>query len=131
METQTEVLIPDVLLPMQEYKWRDSRGQFHKIDDMETRHLFHVVRMVWDHSMPHEFQTNFLNRYRFPEFYHESYMALTVRLMLPVLFNRRDLEPYMQYWLNHMHECLTERPPEISFVRQIGYYKEKKDGVAT
>lgn len=130
-ETKTEVLLPEGLLPMQEYRWRDRHGEMHKIDDMETCHLFHVVRMVWDHSMQPGHQTSFPKRYTFPEFYHESYMALTVRLMLPVLFNRRDLEPYMKYWLNFMHERLMGNPPQIGFVRMIGYKKEDDDAMAS
>lgn len=125
LEPQTKVQIAGVNMLVEEYKWRDKKGEFHRIDDMETRHIFHVVRMVWDHSMPPGHQTSFPNRYRFPEFYSEPYMALTVRLMLPVLFHRRDLQPYMEYWLQFMHDRLMGNPPQIPFVRMIGYKDAK------
>jgi hypothetical protein len=41
--------------------------------------------------------------------------------MLPALFHRRDLTPEMEYWLKWMHEKLMGNPPQINFVRLIGY----------
>lgn len=108
-------------MPVKEYTWRDKNGVHHNIDGMETRHLFHVVRMIWDHSMPEEFQTEFQNRYLFPSYYSKDYMALTIRLMLPVLLNRKDLEPYMQYWLDHMRKCILGEAKQLNFVKRIGY----------
>lgn len=121
MDTDTEILVPSHLSLVSEYKWRDRRGILHRVDDMETKHMFHVVRMVWDHSMPSGHQTSFPRRYRFPEFYTEAYMALTVRLMLPTLFVRRDLTPEMLYWLQFMHDRLKGNPLQIPFVKMIGY----------
>lgn len=121
METETEVAVPADNAVVDEYKWRDARGKFHRVDDMETRHLFHVVRMVWDHSMPTMYQTRFPKRYTFGEFYNEAYMALTVRLMIPTLFTRRDLTPEMEYWLQFMHDKLKGNPPQIPFIEMIGY----------
>lgn len=120
-ETKTEVKIVGTTMLVEEYKWRDKSGTFHRIDDMETRHLFHVVRMVWDHSMPREWQTRFKRRYRFSEFYSDDYMALTVRLMLPALLHRRDLTPEMMYWLSFMENCLKNKRLQIPFVLKIGY----------
>lgn len=120
-KTKTEIQRPPMFALVDQFKWRDKHGNFHKVEDMETRHLFHVVRMVWDHSMPPGHQTSFKNRYTFPPFYSEDYMALAVRLMLPALFHRRDLTPEMEYWLKWMHEKLMGKPPQIPFVLKIGY----------
>jgi hypothetical protein len=120
-KTKTEVQRPPMFALVDQFKWRDKFGNFHKVEDMETRHLFHVVRMVWDHSMPREWQTRFKNRYRFPEFYSEDYMALAIRLMLPALLHRRDLTPEQMYWLQFMRSCLRDHPPKIPFVLKIGY----------
>lgn len=105
---------------VKEYKWRDRRGCFHSIDDMETRHLFHVVRMVWDHSMPKVWQTKWRRRYTFPPFYTLDYMALTIRLMLPKLLSRPDLTPEMVYWLEFMRRCLMDDRLQIPFTLKIG-----------
>jgi hypothetical protein len=113
-----------------EYEWRDKQGEFHKIEDMETRHLFHVVRMVWDHSVPEEWQTSFRTRYHFPEFYTELYMALTIRLMLPALLVRSDLTPEMWYWLSYMRQCLLDDRLSIPFMQKIGYEHGCEDEVS-
>lgn len=120
-KTKTEIQRPPMFALVDQFKWRDKHGNFHKVEDMETRHLFHVVRMVWDHSMPREWQTRFPNRYRFPEFYSEDYMALAVRLMLPALLHRRDLTPEMMYWLSFIESCLKDKRLRIPFVLKIGY----------
>ena len=88
--------------------------------EMETRHLFHVVRMIWDHTMPPEFQTTFENRYIFPASYTETYMATALRLCIPILVNRHDLEDYMKYWLEHMVKCL-QKEKQVEFIRKIAY----------
>ena len=124
METKTEIKIPEYFFLAKEYKWRDKFGNFHRVDDMETRHLFHVVRMIWDHSMPKNWHTRFRNRYRFPDFYTEDYMALSVRLMLPVVLRRQDLTPEMMYWLSFMESCLRDNRQNIGFVKKIAYQRE-------
>lgn len=123
--TDTSLLKTRDFTLVKEYEWRDSRGNFHKINDMETRHLFHVVRMVWDHSMPKEWQTKWPRRYRFPPFYSLDYMALTIRLMLPALLHRRDLTPEMVYWLEYMERCLMDDRLQVPFMRKIGYRREQ------
>jgi len=124
MKTKTEVHQPPMFALVDSFKWLDRQGNFHRIDNMETRHLFHVVRMVWDHSMPKEWQTRFPRRYHFSEFYSEDYMALAVRLMLPALLHRRDLTPEMWYWLSFMEICLKDRRLEIPFIRKIAYQEK-------
>lgn len=114
-------LKPHVFAPlMADYKWCDRRGALHAIKDMETRHIFHVVRMTWDHSVPKEHQTTFARRYRFPEFYTKEYMALTIKLMLPVLLLRKDLEPYMIYWIEFIrNKVMGGETPQVPFIRMI------------
>lgn len=120
-ETFFNLVVPGEHILVKEYKWRDSHGIMHHIDDMETRHLFHVVRMVWDHSMPKEWQTSYPKRYRFPDFYTQEYMALTVRLMLPALLVRKDTTMEMVYWLEFMRRCLLDQRLSITFIQKIGY----------
>lgn len=121
METKTQVQRPPMFALVDAFKWRDRQGNFHRVEDMETRHLFHVVRMVWDHSMPKEWQTRFPRRYRFSEFYSEDYMALAVRLMLPALLHRPNLTPEMWYWVEYMRRCLTDERLNVPFMRKIAY----------
>lgn len=120
-ETDTKLQRPGMFALVDAFKWRDKDGEFHRVEDMETRYLFHVCRMIWDHSMPTRWQTTFKNRYKFPEFYTQQYMALAVRLMLPALFHRQDLTDEQKYWIQWMHDCLMKDPPRIKFVVMVGY----------
>lgn len=121
MDTQSQIKAKIEFAIVNQFKWVDKFGQQHLIDDMETRHLFHVVRMIWDHSMPREWQTSYKRRYIFPEFYNIDYMSLAVRLILPALLHRKDLTPEMMYWLNFMEECLKNKRMQIPFILKIGY----------
>ena len=106
---------------MEHYMWCDRHGELHSVEEMETRHLFHIVRMIWDHSVPKEHQTDFKKRYTFSEFYSKEYLALSVRLMLPVLLLRKDLEPYMIYWINFIRDKVTAEARQVPFIRMIDY----------
>jgi hypothetical protein len=117
---KTDLMIRLNALPESNFRWRDMHGKHWKIEDMETRHVFHVVRMIWDHTMPEEFQTDFNRRYLFPDTYTQEYMALAVRLMLPAVIVRNDLEPYMEYWLQHMRDTILGRARQVTFVRLLG-----------
>lgn len=122
-DMNTKVRLQDNFALAVHYRWRDKAGDLHRIQDMETRHLFHVVRMIWDHSMPKEWQTRWPRRYYFDKFYTIDYMSLSIRLMLPALLNRRDLTPEMMYWLSFMESCLLERRVQIPFVLKVRYQK--------
>lgn len=115
----SEVLEKGPQLVAKRFAWRDRKGEFHLLENMETRHLFHVVRMIWDHSMPLEFRTNYPKRYTFPEFYTTDYMALAVKMGLPELLARKDLEEYMAFWLDWMVNCLRSQKRKIDFVKKI------------
>ena len=104
-----------------EYEWRDRFGVFHKPRDMETRHLFHVIRMIWDHSMPSQWQTKWLRRYVFPKYYTVEYMAASVRIILPELLNRKDLTEEQWFWLQFMRQHLLDKQLQIPFILQIDY----------
>lgn len=107
--------------PGPQYRWRDRFGELHLPEDMETRHLFHVLRMIWDHSMPKKWQTTYLNRYRFPAYYTVEYMATSIKMIFLELINRNDLTAEMHYWIAHMWRCFADK--EIEFVRKIGEIK--------
>lgn len=72
-----------------EYKWRDRDGNFHDPKAMETRHIFYVMLMIWNHSVPTELQVNFKHSYTFSDFYTRGYMAWTVLVMYHELKSRK------------------------------------------
>lgn len=73
------------------FRWKDQDGNLWHPRDMETRHLFYAVRMIWNHAMPEEAQTHDFNTYRFSDFYTVEYMKLAVRTMIAELETRDDM----------------------------------------
>jgi len=76
-----------------EFEWRDQKGVFHKVEDMETRHLYYTLRMIWNHSVPEEMKLKPYKRYQFDCFYTPQYIAIAVRKMMRELIKRTDITP--------------------------------------
>lgn len=85
------------------FKWRDRQGRFHKIDAMRTKHLFYVLRMIWNHRMPVPVSNdkNF-NRYSFNSFYTDDYFKKAIQHMLPELVKRPDIRDDFREDINWM-----------------------------
>lgn len=95
------------------FQWRDRKGSFHYPSNMETRHLFMTLVMIWNHTMPashrifksgswvHHF-------YTFGPFYTKEYAASAILAMSSELFTRHNLEDSWIDTLNHMKSLLTK-----------------------
>lgn len=96
-----------------DFRWLSADGTWYRPRDMVTRHLFHTVSMIWNHSMPPAAHTHRFKRYEFGPYYTTEYMATAVRVMLPELLNRKDIKPewldrlrFMATWFNRIDERL-------------------------
>lgn len=87
------------------FSWRDRSYNYHPPKNMETRHLFHTVRMIWNHTMPLKLEP--YNRYKFGPFYTKEYMAKAVRIMVPELATRNDIDERWRDDLNRMINFLA------------------------
>jgi hypothetical protein len=94
------------------FRWRDRQGQFHEPRDMETRHLFHTVSMIWNHVMPDDAATHEFRRYQFSPFYTASYMQRAVRALLAELLTRTDLTGAQRQRLSWMRAYITAQSVE-------------------
>jgi hypothetical protein len=72
--------------------WKDRFNVNHIIEQMETRHLFYTVRMIWNHSAPKELKLRPYQKYNFSEFYSHDYIAGCIRNMLTELLCRSDIK---------------------------------------
>lgn len=84
------------------YQWRDKFGNFHHPGEMETRHIYHTVCMIWNHTMPIKTRPDY-QRYQFGPYYTTEYMKLSVIMLVKELFRREDLEPAWMATLDMMH----------------------------
>lgn len=92
--------MPDVNLfrdhvPVAPFEWRSADGDFWAPKDMETRHVFYTVRMIWNHSVPEDMRVGRnIRLYRFGDFYTGEYMKSAVLALGRELLTRKDLEPW-------------------------------------
>lgn len=73
------------------FKWRDRKGNFYLVKDMETRHLFYTWLMIWNNAAPFKLRIWFKNRYSFPAFYTKEYMLKSFKHIYFELKKRSDL----------------------------------------
>jgi hypothetical protein len=89
-------------------RWLDAKGQYWDVKDMETRHLFYTLRMIWNNRMPVPVPDN-PKFYRFdPRTHDEKYLAAMIPVLAGELSQRDDISPFFQSQLDWMEARFTE-----------------------
>lgn len=115
-----------------DWKWRSKDGTFRDPADMETTHLFYVLRMIWNHTMPIEAHVRTpgrpINYYTFGEFYTVDYMKSAILHIWAELTTRSDIPVWAQIQLAQMHRWYSHRLHQQS--REVGYERVDGGGVS-
>jgi hypothetical protein len=97
------------------WRWRTSLHEMLHPGEMETRHLFFTLRMIWNHSMPDDAKLHPYKQYTFNPlylsegtFYDELYMQRAIRFIGLELFSRDDIDPRFQAQLDFMKNYLRK-----------------------
>lgn len=85
------------------FVWRTHDGRELTPQEMETKHLFNTLKMVWNHSCPVRAQIRPFKRWWFGPSYTKTYMANAVRFMYAELLTRQ-LDDYMTADLRWMEQ---------------------------
>lgn len=88
------------------FRWRDRFGEHHDVKNMETRHLFFTLRMIWNNTMPAQYRLPG-NLYVFGKHYTKHYMVRAVRALAKELAGREDMAPEWQRQLQQMIAWLS------------------------
>ena len=96
-------------LPGKKWRWRDRDGGFHIPQEMETRHLFYTLRMIWNHTMPPSAHVGH-NRhyYNFGSFYTKDYMKAAILHITHELAKRTDMRTDWTGELNKMRSYFNK-----------------------
>lgn len=87
------------------FRWRGRDGNYYDPVNMETRHLFYTIRMIWNHNMPLKLRP--YKKYNFNETYTDDYMKQALRAMVPELAKRKDIENKFRSELKVMTRWLS------------------------
>lgn len=92
-----------------DFRWMTRKGELLRPAEMETRHLFMTVVVIWNAYCPLEFSIERSGRWvhsfvRFNSNYTREYLATAVRAMLIELSVRQDLE---QCWIDTLHKMVS------------------------
>jgi hypothetical protein len=91
------------------FRWRSAGGQMRTPAEMETRHLFYTIRMIWNHSMPEDALLRPFQAYTFGTPYTEDYMRRAIKALFPVLMGRADIEPKFRAQIEFMRLYLAKQ----------------------
>lgn len=69
---------------------------------METRHLFHTLRMIWNNFMPPEKRVGAVRLYSFGPHYTQAYLADAIARIGQELLGRSDLRASWRAELDQM-----------------------------
>jgi hypothetical protein len=92
--------------------WKDRKGNYHDPVNMETRHLFMTLVMIWNHTMPEQYVFHKSghwshHRYTLGPFYSLDYLKQAVYAIADELNGREDLEPEWSFTLSRMQACFV------------------------
>jgi hypothetical protein len=110
-------------MPSKGFRWRDRKGNFYVPAQMETRHLFMTLVMIWNHTMPEDavivcsgaWQHH---RYNLGPFYEQDYLCIAICTIANELLGRINMEDSWRvtlykinaYLLNKHKVCLLPFP---------------------
>ena len=99
------------------FMWRDRKGNMHNPKDMETRHIFMTLVVIWNCVMPGDVRINrsgewVHHAYYLGPFYTKDYLAQGICVLVRELSNRQDLEVAWTTTLDRMIYTLAEHAKE-------------------
>ncbi|NML34544.1 hypothetical protein [Paraburkholderia antibiotica] len=107
-------------VPVGGWQWRDSKGEFHYPANMETRHLFYTLRMIWNNFMPADARVGAVKLYEFGRFYTRDYLKQAIYRIAEELAKRDDMRPewaaqllQMRAWFGSAHLSISTGPLSV------------------
>ena len=89
------------------FKWKTRTNDLLRVDQMETRHLFFTLRLIWNHTMPPEARLPEGNRYQLGYFYTAEYLESAIKAISHELSGRTDMAPDWSRQLAQMISLLS------------------------
>lgn len=89
------------------FHWQTSEGDILTPDEMKTSHIFFCVRMIYNHTVPPEFQTSPHKRWIMPPHFNLTERCRAIQVFLEQLalpHRRSELSPWMIKELWKMYE---------------------------
>lgn len=96
-----------------EFLWRSHDGRMTAPRSLGTSHLFNIVSMIWNHTMPDDASTHNYQRYTFGPYHTQEYMERAIRVCLPEVLSRPDLDVRQRKRLEFMAGYLRARRPDM------------------
>lgn len=94
----------------EEFLWKTRFDEFIPPRNMETRHLYYTLQMIWNHAMPEDVRIKPYKQYAFDDFYTTAYMQSAICVIGNILLQRDNLDNLMIRRLKFMASQFREKP---------------------
>lgn len=101
------------------WTWRTQQGNFMLPSEMETRHLFYTLRMIWNHKMPEVARFPAYQQYEFSAFYTDVYFRQAILFLTEELAQRDNMIPQWKADLDHMITWLARYQLQMEQRQQV------------
>ncbi len=102
------------------FLWRMSNGKMILVSEMDTQHLFNVLKMIWNNICPENWEVGDVRKYRFNSFYTQTYFLESFSKIMSEVSTRNDVP---QNYIEQLSLMRAKFKRRISAVKSI---KEKK-----
>ncbi len=93
-----------------ELTWRDRHGAYHKLSDMETPYLYHVVKCIWNNVVGRHHPFGDVIQWGFdPQSYPADHLRQVFTKGLSELISRGDITDTMRDFAGHTIRGLAPR----------------------
>ena len=89
------------------WKWRERTGAMVSPAEMQTRHLFFTLRMIWNNRMPAHMRVGRVHLYNFGPYYTRHYFSAAILAIGAELHTRTDMTAEWQAQYRQMQAWLV------------------------
>ncbi|TNH43793.1 hypothetical protein [Photorhabdus luminescens] len=89
------------------WRWKTANNEFLTPAEMNTDHLFHTLRVIWNNFMPAHVHVGKVKFYEFSPFYTKEYMSQAIKHLARELSTRKDMRLIHKIEIEQMLYYLT------------------------
>jgi hypothetical protein len=91
-----------------DFIWKTRNDEFLHPAQMHTKHLYHTLRMIWNHCAPDHLKIHPYQKYRFGPYYTKEYMGKAIVAIYHELASRDNLNIYQINGLQKMADLCMD-----------------------
>lgn len=85
--------------------WRQQNGNFIPVEQMDTSHIYHTIKLIWNFYCPTEFEIPIASKYtEFGSYYTLAYLCEAIKALCDEFESRTDIPGKHLFYYNQIIE---------------------------